>query len=734
MRKAPAALVFLAILTTHAQVGDPAQPQESGLVEEAQRRLAQLDVTVIGPAKAIRSLTRADFELSVGGRTFEEFFVDAACGPPAAVDPPSSLTAETVEAHPAAAHIQRPPTYLFYFDQHHMSQEGRQVSLDTARELIPRLLQDGERASIVSAGLTLETFAETTDDIPTLLAALDRLESDRDQWDEFAFLEDGRVAEVLRRLRSGDSSSAMSLATHHAREESWRTDKALRLFSTVLSRLIDVTPPKAALYFADTMRRNPGKHYFGFFGRDMEEGTAAVNTIQANADLGAHPFDRVVEEAAGYGIRIYTVQARGLTNPTTIAAENLNVRGISGIRREPSTGGEDPTAITAPDSGLFKRPTSGPAKRQTAAEVSDAVKGMVRTNQDVEIDHVAHTRALRDAQNSLVSLAAETGGESFLNGVRPARIANRIREDMACVYLLSFDPGRLPENEPLSVLVRVTRPRVQSRTRGQMVLASETRRRTSRLLSAFASGNTSETRDERVEGIVIPTGFANGKYSALVQISVPPSQLQPTEWNVGASLVTRGRVADDAAGRIKITGVGIPVILEAPMTFAPGPFELIMVAHDTATDEIITGQVESEWPDPDASRASLGPLVVMQPAAGAFLRDGQLRTRGALAKARIVSTDADLALIGIVCRGNPRKTHFQVDRRIAGETAAEFSPLDLEPSKDRCAQFRDLIPARTLTEGSFSYEVSVHDGDEQLTSSQLDFVALAPGTEAQTSR
>jgi len=672
------AVLWLVLPATGAQEPETAEPQRSGLVEETRRRLAQLDVTVTGPPEAIRSLTREDFELGVGGHIFDEFIVDAVCEPvPTADARPAEPVAEpSGESPPVAAPMRQPVTYLFYFDQHHMTQSGRQTSLDTARDLIPRLIRNGDRASIVSAGKTLETFAETSDDPQELLAALDRLEDDRDQWDEFPFLEDNRVGEVLKVLRvKQDTDAAMALAGRYAREESWRTDKALRLFSTVLARLIDVAPPKATLYFADTMRTNPGEHYLGFFGQALRDSSGPGNAIRSNADFGAHPFDRVVEEASGYGIRIYTVQAQGLTNPTTISAGNNNIRGAG-------------------------------------------------------VDPVAHTRGVRDAQNSLVTMAAETGGESFINGVRSAKIAKRIREDMACVYLLSFDPGDLPEDEPLQVLLRVTRPKIQARVRGQIVLASEGRRRTSRLLSAFTAGKPTNSSSGKVEGIVIPTGFVDGKYTALVQISVPPSPLPQAEWDVGASLVTRGRVADDASGRIKVPSPGVPIVLEASMTFSPGPFELIMVAHDTATDEIISGRIESEWPDPDESRASLGPLVAMQPAVGAFMRDGEVRGRGALAHSKIVKTDRDLALIGIVCRDRPRKTHFSVSRRIVGDTAADFGELELEPSKDRCAQFRDLIPARTLTEGSFSYEVNVTDGDDSITSSQFNFVALEPETEA----
>ena len=75
--------VFLGVLAP-AYAADPrvteTEPIELGLVETTGRRLVQLDVSVRGPAASLTGLTAEEFEIVVGGRSIDEFSVDAGCG------------------------------------------------------------------------------------------------------------------------------------------------------------------------------------------------------------------------------------------------------------------------------------------------------------------------------------------------------------------------------------------------------------------------------------------------------------------------------------------------------------------------------------------------------------------------------------------------------------------------------------------------------------------------------
>ena len=663
----------------------PALPQDSGdeprevdLIEQTGRRLAQLDVSVSGPDEAIANLTAEDFELVVGGKFIESFIVDRACNlqervvrttAPAASDP-----TETPAPAPAVP-LGPKPTYLFYFDQHHLTGAGRQNSLDTARTIVDQLVRDGGRAMIVSAGKYIATIQPLTDDRNLIQDALDRLEQDNDQWDPYAYQEDTRIEQVMRELQQdNDMTKAIATARMFQREERYRTDKALRLFEITIGLLTDLDPPKAVIYFADSMRKNAGEHYVSYFPRQTASPDLTLRRMESDGFVANNAFDRVVEAASANEVRLYTVQGEGLLAPSMTTS-----RGNSGNQSQPS----------------------------------------------------ANNRRRFDAQNSLVGMARETGGQAFLHGAPGKKIATRIEQDLSCLYLISFDVTDMPEDRPLAVTLRSKRDKVKASTRGQIVLASESKRKTTRLLAAF-TGIVPDADDLKLAGVVIPTGYDKGMYTALVQIRAPSTPLPRTTWEIGASLVSRGKVRQDVSGLIEVDRPSVPVIFEAEMTFGPGPYQLVMVAHEQTTDQIARAEIEADWPDPDAEEVTLGPLTLLQPSEGAFLRDGQLRRSGSLGLTSTEHIEPGLpaAVIGLVCRDKSKKTKkagLVIERRLVGETVAPFTDLELSDSGIRCIQLRDIIRAGTMTEGRFTYELKVVDKSErELVAAKLEFAAVDP--------
>jgi hypothetical protein len=354
-----------------------------------------------------------------------------------------------------------------------------------------------------------------------------------------------------------------------------------------------------------------------------------------------------------------------------------------------------------------------------------------RGNSRNQSQPTANKRRRYDAQNSLVGMARETGGQAFLHGASGKKIATRIESDLSCLYLISFDVTNMPEDRPLAVNLRSLRDKVKATTRGQIVLASASKKKTTRLLAAF-TGIVPDTDDVKLEAVVIPTSYDEGVYTVLVQIRAPSSPLPKTTWEIGASLVSRGKVRQDVSGRIEVDRPSVPVIFEAEMTFKPGPYELVMVAHEQTTDQIARATIEADWPDPDAEEVTLSPLTLLQPSEGAFLRNGELRRSGSLGRTSAEHIEPGLpsAVIGLVCRDKSKKTKkagLVIERRLIGETEAPFTSLELSDSGVRCIQLRDIISAGTLTEGRFTYEVRVVDKTErELTKSTLEFAAVNP--------
>lgn len=655
-----------------ATAGD--EPRSTGLVEETGRRLIQLDLSVSGPEDAIDDLTSADFELAVGGNPIESFTVDNLCIPTGSPEPTPSAPADaetdaTVEAQTPPTPVRPRPTYLFYFDQNHLTIQGRFRSGEMASDLVNRLITGGTRGTVVSNGRDLRTFADLTDDPAVLLDAIKTMQEDTQHWwDPTLDPEETRIVEVIERL-DDDVNSALSLARIYAAEERWRTEKSLSLFSMVLARMADLDPPRAVIYFADNMRANAGEHYLSYFG-GASSGASEVSTTNS-ALTSAHSFERLLMEANAMGIRFYTVQAEGL--------------------------------VDAANPSRFANHRPGQSFERFAG----------------------NTQRIGDAQDSLVGMALETGGRHFLNGVKSSKIARDIESDLSCLYLISFDPVGLRKDSALPVRLRTLRPKVKIRVRGRVVVQSESKRLTSRLLSAFAAPDSVDS-EFPVHGSVIPTGFKDGRYTALVQVFVPGSPLSSTSWDLGLSLVSRGEVREDASGRIAVNGPGMPVIFEAEMSIKPGPFQIVAVAHETTGDQIATGRIDGNWPDPDAAPATVGPIALLQPEAGAFLRESDTRREGSvgLPIERTALPDKDTALVGIVCRGKSTRRKLVVERKLVGASSVDFPTEAIDFGDDRCAMFSDLINAGVMTPGSFRYEVRVKQAGQPVASGTRHFTVL----------
>jgi VWFA-related protein len=673
------------------------KPQDVGLMERTSARLAQLDVTVSGPRSAIVGLTAADFEVKLNDRLVPNVIVDALCGtPPSTIaEAPATSMAPVADnvppplSPPAAPPAKSAPvTYLIYFDHPHLTQAGRRSSIDAAREMLPKLMAGGNRAMLISNAKDLRTLVPLTTEEPKLDAALAAMIDDNRDFDPYAATEESRMAEVVTEIGKGELDKAVRLARRYAQEERSRQERDLGRLRIVLGRLADLDPPKAVLYFADTMRQNAGEHYMSFFSAAVTEDrngtpTSDAGEAQLAGSTGGLVLDRVVNEAAAYGIRFYTVEGQGLSGPTTlIQSGNSPFTTVSG------RGGTPP-------------------------------------NQATPQYNTQHTK---DSQGTLVAMALETGGRAFLNGVQPAKMAAQILDDLSCVYLLSFDPRGFPEDKPLAVSVKVARAKVKTSVRGRLVIQGDSARLTSRLLSAYAAPSAKETTVALHVGL-IPVGYKDGRYQARVQVSVPPSSIPGTTWDLGASVVTRGTVGQEGSGRISLANPGVPVAWEKDMEFAPGDYDLIAVGHEATTDELTSKEVRGTWPNLDDAVATVGPIAVSQPSKGGFLRDGTSHTSGAvvLDESDPVRADSPTAVITLVCRAKDQKRTLTVVRTLIGDSETPVGKTAVDMGDDRCAQILDFIRPKTLGAGSYRFVVSVVRGGDELAHGERKlFVPEAP--------
>ncbi len=653
-------LLISALWASAARADTPEPtPRPTDLIERAETHLAQLPISVSGPPEIVRSLVPADFFLKVNFRRVHDFVLDRFCAAPGTA----------AGSGPGLG----PGTYLFYFDQPHLTLGGRARSIDIAQELVHELAQDGGAVMIVSNARRMAVVQELTQDEETLLSALRRLENDRTQWDSYAEQEDARIEEIVRLLNDDQLHRAIAEARSCQRAERLLADKTLRRLAVIVGRLADLPPPATVFYFADTIRSNAGEHYLTFFGAQLRKSNLALTGIATDALVSGLPFDRVANEAAAHGVRFYTVLARGLITP------------------------------------MDRTPAAPQALIQTkAVPVSSRLR-------------------FRDAQNTLANLATETGGSAFLRGETGKRIATRVHEDSSCVYVASFDATGFARDAPLRVIVKSRRDDVELRTRGRLVLQSREARLASRLLGAFSMERGSDFELE-LGASVIPIGFDDGRYRALLQVSVPGTSLPNAAWDLGASLVHRDQVFDEVSGRLSVARPGVSVVLEHEVILQPGLNEVVAVAHEVASDFVLSEHLRIDWPAPDLERAVGAPIALVQPTPGAFLRDNRTRTSGSLARSLEEPIDASrpTVLMSLVCRSQVQKGTLSIGRILSGSATLSFPLLEFDLGEDLCAQVRDLIPEETLAPGAYSYEVLVSQDGAPLHRASLDFRVADP--------
>jgi len=329
---------------------------------------------------------------------------------------------------------------------------------------------------------------------------------------------------------------------------------------------------------------------------------------------------------------------------------------------------------------------------------------------------------VHDAQSTLQSLAAETGGKAFINGVTAKRVVTGIKEDLGCVWLLSFDPQGLPTDTALPVRVELDVPKVKVRARGQTVILSAKERVTNRLLAHFAV--ETESQASPLRAAFVPLAWKEGRYSALLQVVAPPTSLAGATWDLGASVVGSEKIAAETSARTKVGGSNVAVALESVVEMKPGPFELVAVARELTTDKVFSSRTEGTWPDPEDSLAEIVQPVVLQPGPGAFTRDGQIRKSGSLVHGKDDPLDASrpTALVALVCRSKMVKTGLDVTRVLEGASPVEFPPLALDLGAERCGQVRDMIPAKTLGPGRYQYRIVVREKGTVIGTGETSFV------------
>jgi hypothetical protein len=550
MRLSRSALITLSVVVFvigatafAAEVAAP-PPLEPGLSEQIERRLIQFEVRVAQKGTPVRGLSAADLDIELSGKPLKNFTVDDMCGSP-------SLGA-------LGTHATRPGSSIFYFDEPELTQEGRIRAVEVAKLVAAPLLAHGHDLLLLRNGPSVRAETTWTHDAVEVYAALDRIASDPGNRDYLSDPADEQQVERLidqakNLLRADGTNGAgrnpqencqvqkmnakVILATKVAidqiatgnlvaalknlvNDDLRRSGRDIERLRGAVRLLSMRGSPKGLVYFADTLRTNPGRFVASALSvlPNLDRSGFYPQPTSAIApwnEVGA--MQSLVRDASSFGVRFYAVEGRGLT----------------------------------------------------------AASDWVRASQD-----------------TLASLALDTGGLSFVNGIKGSVIADRVAADQSCWYLVSFDPSGWDEDRPLRLDVWGKQAGLRISTASSVVIPSPETLLQTRLLAAHFGDGTAA--DPPLPVAIYPVGGTAERLQVMAQVLLPgglePS-VRDTTWDVGFQVVSGGAVVSHTSNRVTWRGNGPAQVYQTTLSLPTGPYEIVVVARNRGTDSIRQGRV-----------------------------------------------------------------------------------------------------------------------------------------------
>ena len=227
-------------------------------------------------------------------------------------------------------------------------------------------------------------------------------------------------------------------------------------------------------------------------------------------------------------------------------------------------------------------------------------------------------RGMRDADETMIAFALETGGASFRGGTESStinKVLGRVRADLSCFYLLSFYPERPSRGfaaaspralqRGLSAVRRSWTGSWELRSRGQLARAE--RRPSARKAILLAAHTTPRRRTESETGrsVLIPwdsptTSTRCWRSSPWTVRSCRQSFLPFDDLGSGyESRVRRTRSGTVWPSGSRSARQAIPVVLEASSgAFRRAPARSSRWATRHRFGQLAAVDLETDWPDP----------------------------------------------------------------------------------------------------------------------------------------
>jgi len=721
------ALAVLAVLGTAARAADPEPPRDLGLTEKTERRLVQVELVVDGPLERVARLLPSDLEVTIKGQPISGFQLDAVC----------AGAESTVPGMETPAILPPNASVALYFDQSHLGTAGRVRALASAEQVAAALIGAGHRVRIVSNGVRLSRITPWTTDLAVVgsgLRALAQAPQDpmANAWEHFH----------LERLL--DDAGTLDMHERQMETPSTNISPEEEMYCQALTGNGPMplgTPPSSAA--AVTV---PGR---GFAKR---RGTRPIAFNETAATLAQMPrrccltrdFDRLMEdlqyqvgravdadEASFERLSNFLLEMEGVPGSRAVVLYADTLRRHAGaalleaVRKDAAF---DSLERRCPHRDLMARIGSGAYlgfQHDASLSIDEVVRqaSARRVRLHTVLSQGLTTDDVADAETLLADLALETGGRTFRGaGTDPQRIGEAVTRDASCPVVLSLDPDTFPAGRLLSLKVRSKVDGIRIRAPGMVFSETPEQWRRSRWLAA-ALGADGEPDVPPVTVGMIPLGKEGGRFLALAQVVAPPVPPRTPRWDLEAYAFADAAATQQARASLTARPAGIPAVLETTLRMKAGISDFVGVARDVETDDVGAMRQQDTWPDLRNVRAGLSFLTMVQPTVGGFVREGKTRSSGALVVPPQAGPDParPLAMIGVACRGRREKGGLVVERTLHGAKDYPFQPINLDVVPEECAQFRDTVPANSLTAGGYRYAARIVANGETVAEQTLTF-------------
>lgn len=666
---------WLAVSPVIAASGSETPLLHPSLREGIEKRLVQFEIRVTKKGVPVSGLTAGDFDIELGGKPLKGFTLDDMC----------------VEA-PTAAPSARPGSYVLYFDEPELTVEGRLRAVEVARLVGKELLARGHDVMILRNGPSLIGETGWTHDASAITEALDRIAADPGHRDFLsASVEESRIEDKVERLHRIVVENAMA-------------------YQRELRRIKGGSGPSGA---KDAEIARLTAQY-------AAEGAAAVDStigeLRTAVQDELHRTERDMERLRG---ALLTLLGRESPKGLTYFADSL--------RRDPGhvIASEVDELDNLPDRGMETR------KRTLASWNADgAMQALIRDASTFGVRFYAvEGRGLsapsdwvRSAQDTLTTLALDTGGLSFVNGLQASAIAGRIAADQSCWYLVSFDPKGWDEDRPHGLGVYPRQRGLRISTRSSIVIPSEASLNEARLTAAYLEG--AQDGNEPLSVSIYPSGGNAHRLQVLAQVRLPQSDETAADvkmWDIGFAVRSRGTITAHRFDRLAWDPKVQAGVYQATLDVPQGEHEIVAVARDVANNVIRQGRVKGTWPAVSAHGVTLSVPAFAQPQRRGVVRDGESRAHGI-----VVLGDGDpidprdpVAIVTAVCFEETPMTALRAERQIEGRPEVSFPPMLLEPRKGQCLQIRDLVPAESVGTRYLSYHLRVVSESGTIASEEM---------------